>query len=245
MRDGRVYTEHHSILDLEYLDRGYEVQERLKAQQLPSDKFQRVLDTQLGYIQARIPAEFWDKGAKPRVSGRKTWKELKLYFEQASKARGAGLGLTLMGRGTGNRTQSLYIVCRELVDQGFSCFVVFYDELIFFLKETWKDSILRKELDLRFRADFFALVDIPDDDELTPSVRQDLLARFQLRRTRDLPTIFSVNTIAESMRDISPTSFVGRLIYPFVRVNKPIAVEEIGDTDTLYMDRWGSVIGSD
>ena len=144
-----------------------------------------------------------------------------------------------MGGGAGRRTQSLYIVCRELVDQNFNCFVVSYDELVFFLKEAWSDSILRTELDQRFRTDFFALVDIPSDDELTPSVRQDLLARFQTRRARNLPTIFSINTMAQSMRDISSTSLVGRLIYPFVRVNKPIVVAEMGDVDTMYTDNWG------
>lgn len=244
MNDRRVYTEQHGILDLEYLDRGYEVQARLEARQLPPDEFQQELETYLGYVRARIPEEFWDRKAKPRVSGRETWKELRLYFEQASKVRDGSLGLTLMGSGTGHRTQSLYVVCRELVDRGFACFVVSYDELIFFLKETWKDIILRKELDQRFRADFFALVDIPSDDELIPSVRQDLLARFQLRRTQNLPTIFSVNTMAQSMSDISSTSLVGRLIYPFVRVNKPIVVTEIGDTDTMYIDRWRTLDGS-
>lgn len=244
MSDGRVYTEPHSILDLEYLDRGYAVQARLEKRQLPPDEFQLELETYLGYVKARIPEEFWDRSTKPRVSGRETWKELKLYFEHASEVRDRCLGLTLMGSGTGHRTQSLYVVCRELVDRGFSCFVVSYDELIFFLKEAWKDGILRKELDQRFRTEFFALVDIPSDDELIPSVRQDLLARFQMRRTQNLPTIFSVNTMAQSMGDISSTSLVGRLIYPFVRVNKPIVVEEIGDTDTMYMDRWGNLNGS-
>lgn len=243
MRDDRVYTEQHSVLDLEYLDRGYEIQERLEARQLPSDELQRELEIHLGYIRARIPEEFWDKKISPRVS-REAWKEFKFYFEQASKVRASGLGLTLMGSGTGYRTQSLYVVCRELVDQGFTCFVVAYDELIFFLKETWKDLILRVELDQRFRSDFLALVDIPGDDELSSSVRQDLLARFQIRRAQDRPTIFSVNTMAQSMNDISSTSLVGRLVYPFVRVNKPIVVEEIGDTDTMYMDRWGSLNGA-
>ena len=244
MNDVRVYTEPHSILDLEYLNRGYGVRARLETRQLPPDEFQQELETYLGYVGARIPEGFWDTKAKPRVSGRDTWKELKLYFEQASEVRARGLGLTLMGSGTGHRTQTLYVVCRELVDRGFSCFTVSYDELIFFLKEAWKDGILRKELDQRFRTDFFALVDIPSDDELIPSVRQDLLARFQMRRTQNLPTIFSVNTMAQSMGDISSASLVGRLIYPFVRVNKPIVVAEIGDTDTMYRDRWGHLNGS-
>lgn len=237
-RDDRVYTEQHSILDLEYLDRGYEIQERLAAQGLSQE-----LEAYLGYVRARIPEEFWDKEISPRVS-RETWKEFRVYFEQVPRVRDSGLGLTLMGSGIGYRTQSLYIVCRELVDRGFTCFVVSYDELIFFLKETWKDLILRAELDQRFRTDFLALVDIPDDDELSSSVRQDLLARFQMRRAQNLPTIFSVNTRAQSMNDISSTTLVGRLVYPFVRVNKPIVVEEMGDTDTMYMDRWGSLNGT-
>jgi len=245
MRSDRVYLERHSILDLEYLDRGYEIKERLVAQQLPQDELQRALEAHLGYVSARIPEEFWDRELKSGVTDRKTWKELRSYFEQAPKVRDGGLGLTLMGSGAGRGTQSLYIVCRELVNQGFDCFVVSYDELVFFLKETWHDSILRLELDQRFHADFFALVDIPSDDELTTSVRQDLFARFQTRRARNLPTMFSVNTMAQSIRDISSTSLVGRLIYPFVRVNKPIVVEEMGDTDTMYTDRWRILDGSD
>jgi len=242
-RSDRVYIEQHSILDLDYLDRGYEIKERLEAQQLPPDEFKRALEAHLGYVSARIPEEFWNRELKSGVTDRKTWKELRSYFDQALKVRGGGLGLTLMGIGTGSRTQSLYIVCRELVDQGFDCFVVSYDELVFFLKETWHDSILRSELDQRFLTDFFAIVDIPSDDELTAAVRQDLLARFQTRRARNLPTIFSVNTMAQSIRDISSTSLVGRLIYPFVSVNKPIVVEETGNTATMYKDRWSILDG--
>lgn len=243
MSDGRVYTEQHSALDLEYLDRGHKVRERLEALQLPPEEFQRELAVHLGYVRSRIPDEFWDRDSKPRVTDRETWKELKFYFEQASKIVDKGLGLTLLGSGAGRRTQSLYIVCRELVDRGFDCFVISYDELVFFIKEIWHDNILRLELDQRFRAAFFALVDIPGEDELASSVRQDLLARFQIRRARNLPTIFSVNTTAQSMKDISSISLVGRLTYPFIRVNKPIVVEEMGDTDTMHMDLWGALDG--
>lgn len=238
MMENRAYTEEHSILDLEFLDRGYEIRERLEAQNLPQEELRSELEVCLGYVRARIPEEFWDREAKPRVSNRSTWVALKSYFEHGTRARELGLGLTLIGSGVGHRTQSLYIVCRELVDRGLSCFVISYDELVFFLKEAWSDSMLRKELDQRFRVNFFALVEIPYNDELIASVRQDLLARFQLRRAQNLSTIFSVNAAMQSISDISSQSLVGRLILPFVRVNKPIIVEEIGDMDAMYINRW-------
>ncbi len=166
------------------------------------------------------------------------WKELQVYFENAQQVRKYGLGLTLLGSGVGFRTHALYVVCRELVDRGFSCFTSAYDELVYFLKEAWSDSILKKELDARFGSDFFAFVEVPGGDDITSSIAQDLLARFHLRQASGLPTIFSVNTEATSLSTISTESFVGRLLAPFIRVNKPIVVEELGSVDEMYQDRW-------
>ena len=61
MRGNRVYIEQHSLLDLEYLDRGYKVKEHLEADQLSHAELQRKLNAYLGYVSARIPEEFWDK----------------------------------------------------------------------------------------------------------------------------------------------------------------------------------------
>jgi len=234
----RVYSEFHSILDREFLDRGYELKEQLETQGLSPEEFEKQLDMQLGYVRARIPAEFWDKSTRPRISSRMMWKELQAYFENAGTIRKRGLGLTLLGSGMGFRTQALYVVCRELVDRGFSCFTTAYDELVYFLKEAWSDPILKKELDVRFGSDFFAFIEVPGGDDITSSIRQDLLARFHLRQARGLPTIFSVNIGAQSLSDVPSESFVGRLLAPFVRVNKPVVVEELGDVDEMYLDRW-------
>jgi len=113
-----------------------------------------------------------------------------------------------------------------------------YDELVYFLKEAWNDSLLKRELDERFGSDFFAFVEVPGSGDITSSIRQDLLARFHLRQARSLPTIFSVNIETQSLSDIPSESFVGRLLAPFVRVNKPIVVEELGNVDEMYLDRW-------
>jgi len=234
----RVYSEFHSILDREFLDRGYELKERLETQGLPPEEFEKQLDIQLGYVRARIPVEFWDKSGKLRISSRMMWKELQAYFGNATQVRRHGLGLTLLGSGIGFRTHALYVVCRELVDKGFSCFAVAHDELVYFLKEAWSDLVLKKELDVRFGSDFFAFTEVPSGDDITSSIRQDLLARFHLRQARGLPTIFSVNIEAQSLSDIPSESFVGRLLVPFVRVNKPIVVEELGGVDEMYLDRW-------
>lgn len=239
----RVYSESHSILDLEYLDRGHDIKEQLAALELPPEELEAQLNRQLGYIRARIPAEFWDKSTKPRIPSRMVWKELQAYFGKAALVHRRGLGLTLLGSGVGFRTQALYVVCRELVDRGFSCFTVAHDELVFFLKEAWSDSILKRELDTRFGSDFFAFIEVPGGDDITSSIKQDLLARFHLRQVSSLPTIFSVNIEATSLSDIPADSFVGRLLAPFVRVNKPIVVEELGSADEMYLDQWGLLDG--
>lgn len=234
----RVYNESHSILDLEFLTRGHEVKEQLVAQGLPPGELEEQLNRQLGYVRARIPVEFWDKSARSRIPSRRMWKELQAYFGNAKQVREHGLGLTLLGSGIGFRTHALYAVCRELVDKGFVCFIVTYDELVYFLKEAWSDSLLKRELDVRFRSDFFTFVEVPGGDDIASSIKQDLLARFHLRKASGLPTVFSINIEAQSLSNIPSESFVGRLLAPFVGVNKPVLVEELGNADEMYLDRW-------
>ena len=240
----RIYSEEHSILELEFLDRGYEIRDRLELLDLSEEELDKQLGRRLEYVHARIPEEFWEPSTGRRVSSRETWKELRTYFENARTARRHGLGLTLIGSGVGYRTQSLYVVCKELVDRGFSCFVVSYPELVYFLKEAWHNDILDRELGERFRSDFLALVEIPhNSDDIIAAVKQDFLARFQMRLSKGLPIIFSIDTKASSLNAISSDSFAGRLLLPFVRVNRPIRVEDIGDADTMYMDRWSLLNG--
>lgn len=237
-----VYTEEHSLLDLEYLDRGNEVTGKLVVGDLSLEELAIRRERLLGYVRARIPEEFWGE-VKTKAPSRQLLKELAGYVEHASRVRELGLGLTLLGQSFGGRTQALYVVCKGLVDRGFSCFAVLYDELIYFAKESWNDLTLKRELDNRFLCDFFVLAEIFGGDDVTASVKQDLVARCSLRRSRNLPTIFSVSLDIKSLNEISSDSFMGRLLFPFARVNKPISIEEVGDVNGLYVERWGLLSG--
>jgi DNA replication protein DnaC len=238
-----VYGEEHALLELEYLERGYGARERLEELNLPSEEFSKRLKVQLGYIKARIPLEFWEENVVMRVP-RAVGKEIQTYVENASQVRRFGLGLTLFGAGAGYKSQSLYVAGRVLVDRNFSCFFVTYDELIYLLKESWNDLLLKRELLERLEFDFLFLIEVPESDDSPPSARQDLFGLMGLRQGRSLPTIFSVNTSISSLDNLLPKSAVGRLVLPFVRVNKPIFVENVGGTDTMYEDRWGLFDGS-
>jgi hypothetical protein len=234
-----VYAEEHSLLDLEYLDRGNDAVRRFTSDD--STDFKR--ESLLGYVYARIPEEFWSMD-KLRAPSRQLLKELVNYSENASQVRSLGLGITFLGRSFGGRTQALYSVCKELVDKGFSCFVISCDEFVYLAKEAWNDFILKRELDARFSCDFFVLAEVFDGSDIAAAVRQDLVARCSLRRSRCLPMMFSVGLDVKSLSDIPTDSFIGKLLLPFARVNKPIVTEEIGDVDNLYVERWQLLNGS-
>lgn len=232
-----TYSDDHSIIDHEYLDQGNEIKENLQSQGLQPQQFETERKRLFSYARARIPKTHWDQDSRFRTS-RAALSVLTGYVESSQRVRKYGLGLTIFGIQPVCKLQPVYIMARQLVDGGFSCFIVAYDELIFWLKEIREDRVLRQELDERFEVDFFFLVEIPDNDDLTASLRQDLLARLELRCQRYRPNIFAVNTALKSVNDILPNSFLGRLILPFAAVNKPLTIEDLGHVEQLYKQRW-------
>lgn len=238
-----TYTEEHGTIGYEYLDRGNRLRDQLLAKDLDSDTFDAELNRMLEYIYARIPEEYWDARLKTRIS-RIALTELKNYVRTAAQMRNHGLGLSIISTRPVHKLQPLYVTTRELVDAGFRCFVVGYDELVFWLRELRDNPALKQELRERFEVDFFFLVEIPDNDELSPTLRQDLLASLQMRISRGRPVVLAVNSSLRSLDDILPNSFLGRLVLPFSSVNKPLIVEDLGTTDTLFKDKWGQLSGT-
>jgi len=171
--------------------------------------------------------------------------ELVKYVNNAANMFKHGLGLTLVGPLPVYKLQPLYVVCRQLVDQDFSCFVVPYDELVFWVRESRENKLLGKELRERFEVDFFFLVEIPDNDDPAITVRQELLARLEIRLDRNRPVILAVNSGILSLNDIMPGSFLGRLVLPLTRANKPLILEEVGDVDSMFEGKWGLLDGED
>lgn len=238
-----TYGEEHGAIGYEYLDRGSELKEELLTKKLDTEEFDVELIRLLRYVYARIPTEYWDTRLKPRIA-RSVVTELTQYVQNASSMRKYGLGLTIVSERPVHKLQPLYVVTRQLVDAGFKCFVAAYDELVFWLREQRDNAILKTELRERFAVDFFFLVEIPDKDELTPTLQQDLLARLQVRSKRERPIILTVNSSLESLNDVLPNSFLGRLLLPFSNTNKPLIVEDLGDTDTLFKDKWRQLGGT-
>lgn len=237
-----VYSDEHGILSEEFLSRGSLVKETLKAEEFSPETFEAELAKQLGYVYARIPVDYCGGELSPKIS-RTVLLELTRYVEKAAWVRKYGLGLTLISPRPVFKLQPLYVTARRLVDEGFSCFTALYDELIFWLKETREYTLLGEELRDRFGVDFFFLMEVPEEDELSNTLRQDLLARFGMRKTRGQPTLFAINSSSTSLNSILPNSFLGRLILPFSNLNKPLIVEDLGDVDSMFEDKWRKLDG--
>jgi len=232
-----TYAEDHSIIEREYLDQLSKVKEELEAGDLDPQQLDAEFMRIRGYARARVPEEYWHPDT-PFAISRTVVPILTKYVRNSQRAARHGLGLTICSPQPVCKLQPVYLMAVRLVDNGFSCFIATYNELIFWLKESWRDRLLRQELDARFSVSFFFLVEIPDNDELTPSLRQDLLARLDLRNSRHLPSVFTVNTPLQSMNGVYPNTFLGRLLLPFAAVNRPLIVEDLGQVDQLYEQRW-------
>lgn len=241
MNTKRVYNSGHGILGRDYLDAGHDVRLEIETSDIPAADQRALLIQKLALVYARIPKHYWDPQADQLVASRSTWRELVKYYENASRVKSKGLGLTLIGKHSGNRTHSLYLVGREIIIRGYSCFIIYFDELVYFLKESWKDVLLKGELAERFQSDFVFIVEIPEASELNETVRRDLLALCLLRLNKGLPVVFSVNMNLTTLDNIEPQSFIGRLILPFAPVNKPIIVEDIGSINDSYQVQWRQI----
>ncbi len=243
-----IYDEEHAFLDREYLDKGHESRTKLEYEQeqgdLTQEQFNEQLGIELAYSWARIPKEFWDSTLRMRVQ-RTIGKEIFDYTENNTyDIKELGLGLTLLGGGIGYKTQSLYVAGGHLVRRGFKCFILLFDELVFFIKETWNNPLLKKELYNRlYQAEFFFLVEIPPHSDVSASVMQDLLGLLELRQNSSKPCILSANVAVTSFNEIDTGSFIGRILLPFVRVNKGLIVDEAANVDDMYQDRWRLIDG--
>ena len=240
----RIYHENHGILERDYLDFGHEVRDEIDALDMPDGEKYQLLMHRLSLVRARIPRHFWEPSGDYSTSNRSTWRELVKFYENAQVIRNKGLGLTLIGTHSGNRTQSLYIVGREVVIRGYSCFITYFDEFVYFQKEAWTDDALKSELAERFKSDFLFIVEIPEVSEISETIKRDLLALCLLRLNKGLPIIFSINMGLTSLDQLAPQSFIGRLVLPFAPVNKPLIVDDIGSINDSHQAQWRQVDAS-
>lgn len=232
----QIYKEVHAILEQEYLDNGYKIKTQLINQGLDIKEQEVLLQRYLKYSYAHIPQEFWEDKIPMRVP-RVVCNELQTYVEHVTPYN--GLGLTLLSSSLGYSVQSLYIMGKRLIDKGFKCFTINLDELLYFLKESWNDSLLKNELRTRFQqVEFLFVFNIPVNITVSEAVMQDLLGILALRRSSNLSCILDVVGLS-SLNDVDPSTFAGRIILPYVYTNKPITIlSNTVNVPELYKDKW-------
>jgi len=239
-----TYTDEHSFLELEYLERGNDERERIDSyaerQGWTNKQHDDELDKHLRYIKARIPDQFWDLSLQDNVS-RFTLTILLEYENELSIAKAYGLGFTFLGNGY--KQNVIYLLAKDLCDRAHSVFVVSYIELAFYLRQMWSNELLRIELNERLDFDFLFVTDIPVGDSNNAQVLTELQARLQLRLGRNLPTMLSVNVAVSSLNDILRESFVGQLVFPFASNNKLVVIDELCNYDNLYETKWRKLHG--
>lgn len=231
-----VYIEDHSVIEREYLDQLVKIREALDAQDLDQQEADTEFMRLRSFAWARIPEEYWHTQLPMTISRTAIPTVLK-YIKSPHRAVKHGLGIILFSPGPVYKLQPVYLMASQLVG-AFSCFIATYNELIFWLKSIREDELLKQELRDRFRSSFFFLVEIPEKDELTTSLRQELIGRLETRCRSQLPTIFTVNSTTQSMGDIFPSSFLGKLLLPFSAVNIPLVVEDLVPVDQLHIQKW-------
>lgn len=237
------YIDSHSILEREYLERGNKLREELSQAKLSPEEFDKVLNLKLDFIFARLPVEFWEGRLPPRVP-RSLVKELSAYVANCVYMYRYGLGLSLVSLRFNSKVSALYYLCGALITKGYKCFTSSYSQLVYLLRESRDDVILKEELAERFKADFFFLLDVPETDEIPAFVKQDLLAHLELRLVGERSVLFTAETGATSLNELPTDSLLGRVLIPFAKANKLIRVEDNMDLDLLYEDRWGLVSGT-
>lgn len=230
-----MFTEDHGIIITEYLEVGNKVKKDLLSRNLPTEEYDTLLSSYLAYVHARLPNEFW--GDYKLNIKRNTSKEIDKYVKNAITIKNNGIGLTLIGNQLGIKTEICYSIIKRLVDEGFTCFTIYFDELVYMIKESRDNKLIKYELNGRLQSDFFLVLDIPDSIDVS-SIIQDVVALLLLRKSNQLPILFTVNTNYTSLNDIPITSFLGRLILPFTRVNKFMVIEDTSDLDNLMNSKW-------
>lgn len=231
-----VYTEDHSVIGIEYLDQLVQIREDVEARGVDPVQTDAELMRLRGYARARIPKEYWSQ-ATPLTFSRAILPTITQYLNNSQQAMKHGLGLTLFSTNPVYKLHHIYSIAMRLVGKA-SCFIVTYNELIFWLKGLREDIPLKRELDDRFRASFFFLIEIPDQDEISASIKQEFMGRLEARRQTPLPTLFTVNSSIRSLDEIFPNSFLGRILLPFSAVNKSLFVEELLPIEQLHEQKW-------
>lgn len=231
-----VYSEDHSIIDREYLDQLVQIKTDVDASGLDPMQADAELMRLKEYARARIPREYWHQHA-PLTLPRVILPTVTKYLNNPQRAMKHGLGFTLFSPHPVYKLPHIYRMAAQLADNT-SCFVVTYNELIFWLKGLREDLLLKQELRSRFRVSFLFLVEIPNQDELTASLRQELVGRLEARRQSLLPTLFAVNSPTQSLDEIFPGAFLGKLLLPFAAVNAPLFMEELLPMEQLYEQKW-------
>ena len=237
------YEDEHGLLVEEYLIRGTEVKSELLKKFSVLEDFERELPKYLGYVYARIPTEIWDKTSVRVDLQRQVARNITTYIEKSVDIRRKGLGLTILGDYSSYKTYNLYIVAKCLVDKGFTVFTLTLDEFLFFLRETRDSKILKNELLSRIKEpDFVFLLDVPEQIEMN-TTSQDLLALLSLRLSRSLPVIFTVNSNYTDIQSIPIVTLLGRLLLPFMRVNKLIIITDPEGINlgNIVEEKWGGL----
>lgn len=200
----------------EYLELGSKIKSDLLAKSLPPEEFDKQFSLYLAYTYARIPPEYWE--FNPSM-GRSVSRVVNKFIEEAA----VGVGLTLAGSHPFAKTDILYYIARKLTEKGHTCFTLYFDEFLYIVKESKESRVLKLELADRIKSSYFFLLDVPEVVDASPFI-QDAIALMLLRKGSRLSTSFSVNT-SFSLEDISVSSFLGRLILPFNKVNKFLVID--------------------
>lgn len=231
-----IYLDDHGVIGREYLDQLVQLKTKLESNSLNPEQFDTELMRLKEYAWARIPREYWRQHT-PLTFSRAILPTVTRYLNNLQQATKYGLGFTLFSPNPVYKLSHIYRMAIQLADDS-SCFVVTYNELIFWLKELREEALLKQELADRFRASFLFLVEIPDQDELTAALKQELTGRLEARRQSLLPTLFAVNSPTQSLDELLPNSFLGKLLLPFSAVNKPLFMEELLPVEQLHEQKW-------